>query len=114
MSILIKGAKVPSGCRMCEYKEWIVEVRSWICPFRHKFVSNSVLKGGKRYSDCPLVEIPPHGDLIDRDKLKNDIPETDADCFENCRDCTLLHQEDVWDIIDDVPTVIESEEQENE
>ena len=104
MSVLIKGTEKPDHCLLC------FAFRNGICAVEKKEVVLS--KGVQEW--CPLVEIPPHGDLIDRDKLKNDIPETDADCFENCRDCTLLYQEDVWDIIDDVPTVIESEEQEHE
>lgn len=102
MSILIKGAEKPDHCLLC------FAFRNGICAVAKKEVILS--KGVQEW--CPLVEIPPHGELIDRDKLKNDIPETDADCFENCRDCTLLHQEDVWDIIDDSPTVIESEVEE--
>ena len=109
MSILIKGAKMPKGCEDCSlnYDYYICEALGDKFDDREEIDMET-----QRLSDCPLVEIPPHGDLIDRDKLKNDIPETDADCFENCRDCTLLHQEDVWDVIDDVPTVIESEVEE--
>jgi len=55
MSILIKGMEMPKNCRQCFYK------RSG-CP-RNKYNQG-------RPTDCPLVEVKPHGRLIDADELK--------------------------------------------
>ena len=52
-------------------------------------------------SDCPLIEIPPHGRLIDADELKTKHHRTD-DCYET----EYVEMED----IDNAPTVIEAEE----
>lgn len=41
--------------------------------------------------------------LIDADTIK--IPSTHVDIFENCRNCRLLDESEVKQIIDDAPTV---------
>ena len=101
MSVLIKGAEVPKSCAECDFIEYDdeYEYECW-CPITRSNVEEYT---AEKPASCPLVEIPPHGRLIDADKLKNDT-------YENCRYCTLLHQEEVRDIIDNAPTVIESEE----
>lgn len=59
MSVLIKGMKLPCHCRKCELKYWDGEEE--ICPFVGMIASIG------RHDACPLVEIPPHGRLIDAD-----------------------------------------------
>lgn len=41
--------------------------------------------------------------LIDADTIK--IPSTHVDIFENCRNCRLLDESEVKQIIDDAPTI---------
>lgn len=43
--------------------------------------------------------------LIDADALKVNVPSTSADFFENCRNCRLLDEDQVKEIIDNAPTV---------
>ena len=50
--------------------------------------------------------------LIDADALKKAIPNTHVDIFENCRNCILLDDEQVKQIIDDAPTIELLKEQE--
>jgi len=45
--------------------------------------------------------------LIDADALKNMVPDTRVDIFENCRNCALLTAEDVLRLIDRAPTASE-------
>lgn len=64
MSILIKGVKI-TDCWNCpcidgEYGE---------CNILGKTIKSE--RG--RLDDCPLIELPDHGDLIDKDALKEDI-----------------------------------------
>lgn len=47
--------------------------------------------------------------LIDADELKKRIPITHADEFENCRNCSLLCDWEVEDIVDNAPTIVEFE-----
>jgi len=62
MSVLIKGAKPPSGCRWCYFNEDSKCALIVGCDFDDT-------NGTQRRKDCPLVELPDHGDLIDRSRL---------------------------------------------
>lgn len=61
MSILIKGLDMPDCC--------------WNCPcldgeYGRCNISREIIRIDKaKLADCPLVELPDHGDLIDRDAL---------------------------------------------
>lgn len=69
MSILIKGMEMPksclncflsrSGCRAVLKRMRAMEAGTWI-------------PANYRHDDCPLVPVPPHGDLVDRDALAED------------------------------------------
>lgn len=62
MSILIKGMEMPSGCISCDFCN----------PFTDEpYCRRLMRKTPKvtRLKDCPLVEVPPHGPLIDWDEL---------------------------------------------
>lgn len=43
--------------------------------------------------------------LIDGDALKENIPNTNVDIFENCRNCTTLCDWEVKELIDKMPTI---------
>lgn len=43
--------------------------------------------------------------LIDADALKESIPETEPDIFENCQICTTLMDYEVKDLINKQPTI---------
>lgn len=64
MSVLIKGMEMPTNCWFCSVKSW--DDDEYVCPF-----SGRTIKSGdaNRHEDCPLIELPDHGDLIDRDAL---------------------------------------------
>lgn len=94
MSILIKGAKMPTNCRECAgARPTFNGVYCWV-------ISLPIHDLSCRHPDCPLVEIPPHGRLIDANKL-----------CEYARNITVVI--DANDICR-FPCVIEAEEQENE
>lgn len=67
MSVYIKGMEMPKSCFSCPF----MYART-LCAANHKIQFDdegyTELKG--RYIGCPLVEIPPHGRLIDADKQK--------------------------------------------
>ena len=66
MSVLIKGMETPTNCWFCSVKLWDDFGFGYVCPF-----SGRIVKSGdaNRHEDCPLIELPDHGDLIDRDVL---------------------------------------------
>lgn len=111
MSILIKGAKMPKCCFECV--ERCVTFEGESCRVTKELIYDISI----RPVSCPLVEIPPHGELIDKGTLMESTKETyctpcphDGD-YNYCKACLI---DDALDAIEDVPTVIESEEQENE
>lgn len=90
MSILIKEMAMPKNCAECEISQ-AYDIRSTWCPLT--FTTQAELK---RQDNCPLIELPPHGDLIDRDALMSGVDDGDDVMF-------------IW-AITDAPTIIESEE----
>lgn len=110
MSILIKGMEMPRDCPMCPLSHWnrLDEFTGCEVVNGKRFAvttDEGYAQSNTRPSWCPLVEIPPHGRLIDADALKDklsDKMETDKDLF-----MFLV-------TTDHMPTVIESEEQEHE
>lgn len=63
MSVLIKGMEMPRKCIRCP-----VNVYGRCLVNDDKDVSKATADA-VRDKDCPLVPIPEHGDLIDRDKI---------------------------------------------
>lgn len=59
MSILVKGMEMPTNCDDC--------LLGSDCP-HDQSIDGYKMQGG-RPRTCPLVHVPPHGDLIDRDAL---------------------------------------------
>ena len=58
MGLYIKDIKIPENCTRCDYIGLNVAIG---CP---------VMSGTKgRATDCPLVDLGKHGDLIDADEL---------------------------------------------
>lgn len=108
MSILIKGMEMPRDCPMCPLSHW---------NRLDEFTGCEVVNGkrfavttdeGYAQSDtrpiwCPLVEIPPHGRLIDADETKRVL----GDYFEKVK-VSRRYAESLVD--NAIPTVIESEE----
>ena len=62
MSVLIKGMKMPQSCYMCDMQEL-----SGAVGCKHAYDARNSEWG--RALNCPLIELPDHGDLIDRDAV---------------------------------------------
>ena len=99
MSILIKGMEMPQSCWDCEFEAPTIDHHE--CCILTKKSYNWGLT--TRPSDCPLVPVPPHGDLIDRDALKEAFcgncfaDEKPMECSEPCMDMKIIL---------DAPTII--------
>ena len=90
MSVLIKGMEMPKSCSDCKLRMAV-----GCC---------GNLPHNTRMPNCPLVEIPPHGRLIDADKLKEEFPH-DEDW-----DYPVNTNSYVVEAIDKSPTIIPAEE----
>lgn len=93
MSILIKGMEMPKRCADCYISEHDC------CPLLHQWCSIN-----SRNKDCPLVEVPKHGRLIDADELTKRW--TANGDYPNC----IYDGAFVVLTIDTMPTIIEAEE----
>ena len=98
MSVIIQGFEMPTSCAECEFvassnlhNTACCTLTQWSDPC---FSDNSLEYREKRADFCPLIELAPHGDLIDRD----------AFLYE--------HQDDYvdTDYIRDAPVIIPREE----
>lgn len=61
--ILIRGMKMPKSCAACPFNDHEEGFKA--CSLLMEYSA-----GNSRLDNCPLHELPPHGDLIDRDKIK--------------------------------------------
>ena len=114
MSILIKGMQMPKNCGECKFFAWQRVVGNH-CAIDESITFHATLDGfDVRYEkngNCPIIEIPPHGRLIDADALrllydfKNYKPTMTEDEFDRLM-CTLPV---IRANIDDAPTIIEAE-----
>lgn len=114
MSILIKGMEMPKNCRACPFEHIAISYCNVIKKSTSHYPSGKEILT-PRHKDCPLVEIPPHGRLIDADALQKDI-QKHADLFVNCGnlDLAAMAQRDglscaLSDVVN-APTIIEAEE----
>ena len=90
MSVIVKGVNVPKNCYTCAKYRW-----SPLCPCWHGDAQASYYRTS-RHPDCPIVEVPPHGRLIDADEM-----------IRICDGATFVGS--VKLLIDARPTVIEAE-----
>lgn len=67
MSILIRGMEMPKSCWDCEVGG--AKQRHATCPFYSMEYWEQENYQDKIADGCPLIEIPPHGRLIDADAL---------------------------------------------
>ena len=118
MGIYIEGMKMPKtccGCKMMIYNPELVwddngieTVGAWVCLLTAELIDNT-----KREEHCPLIELPPHGRLIDADAL--------MDGWMNLREATKYGNEtkeqvshsystmmmyEIADEIEDAPIII--------
>lgn len=72
MSVLINGAKPPSGCGWCYFNEDSKCALIVGCDFDDT-------NGTQRRKDCPIIELPDHGDLMDKDTFYIDLMDRGVD-----------------------------------
>ena len=101
MGIYIKGMEMPKNCMDCPMNYDSIDC-TLVFDISLRDKDNEFMYEDKRHPNCPLIELPPHGRLIDANALKDKWIWGDTD--------RLGHTEVVEVIdIDDAPTIIESE-----
>ena len=104
MSILIKGMEMPKSCSDCPMLDWDLDYIKCKVTGRHFKVKEEPF-GARRVNDCPLIELPPHGRLIDASELEREISRwiPHPDKYINKRNSDFLYY------IKDTPTIIEAD-----
>lgn len=100
MSVLAKGMEIPRNCWECEFNKSTLD-RMDFCTLTDKQYNWGL---SERPSDCPIVEVPPHGGLIDINALKLEILNVD---YVNKHD----YLKGVLNAINNAPIVIPADNQ---
>lgn len=101
MSVYIKGMELPTSCFYCPMREWHIIHGEKItsCRVAKTLITNE----DERLPSCPLVPVPPHGDLIDKSGV--DVLSWTEDPEKDFNDGVLF----VLDKIDSLPVIIPAE-----
>ena len=107
MSVLIKDMEMPKNCDECPcYYE---TEGAWQNECQVLREERAISEG--RPSWCPLVEIPPHGRLIDADAIVEEIIKNIKQ-YAHEADGGYYLAEDALESVQFAPTIIEAEEDE--
>lgn len=104
MSILIRGMEMPTSCAECLLAD---------CSKSPCYKVGGVVDWERRPDWCPLIEIPPHGRLIDADALRakmyHEAFETDTQMQKWDSGCWIRYK--MFERMEeDAPTIIPAEE----
>ena len=100
MSILIKGMEMPKKCSDCRFVTW---ERGYVCLATSTPSSlRETISGKEKPGFCPLVPVPPHGDLIDAQEQMRLMQSCDYDTYDDYNKA--------FDMLDNAPTIIEADE----
>lgn len=104
MGIYIRGMEMPTECRGCPFEMYYWNVGETRCRATNRTLANDYkpIPFEGKDSACPLVELPQHGDLIDRDAAYEQ--------FLNLMDVQgAINPCQLGTILVDAPTIIEAE-----
>ena len=109
--LYIPGAKVPASCNKCYDIGLAHRLRDLggHCPRMdlHYSPDEQSFKNDRR-ADCPLVDVPPHGRLIDADALYSHIKDEQRKCndpYDGWSECQIA-----LGFLNTAPTIIPAEE----
>ena len=96
MSVIVKNMEMPKNCQECPFihSSWGFDFYCGLA----KDYQDFAFTNSHRMPSCPLIELPPHGRLIDADKLAN----------ETFYGATSAPYITYWKFVN-APTVIEAE-----
>ena len=106
MAILIEGMEMPRNCFGCPLFDDVYTDADGDDDYRCGLgvPLDYYQASGETEKDCPLIELPPHGDLIDRDAI---LKKCEFVCTDNDEDIRAVR----YSIIENAPTVIPASEE---
>ena len=102
--ILIRGMEMPRNCMVCDFRNRGFDLNGDLycnCRVTKEDVPDIY---NIRMESCPLVELPEHGDLIDRSKIKFTCASTTPDDLDYARRY----------VIDRMPVIVPPNKEETE
>lgn len=109
MSIIIKGMEMPKDCNNCKFFNDNYDYPT--CSVTDHSRGYNWNPRGQRMPDCPLVEVPKHGRLIDADELCEALIKRWNTADKNAeRIISEVMADVVTPIVTRAPTIIEAEE----
>ena len=76
MSVYIPGMEMPTSCSFCRFCDGLADTQMGTCAF---CMVDGKYRDARTNCGCPLVPVPEHGDLIDRQVLLKLIEYPDDD-----------------------------------
>lgn len=119
MSILIKNMEMPKNCEECPFFDDIYTRMDDDDTYRCDLIGGLSYwqYAGETEKDCPLIEVPPHGDLIEKNTIEKAINDACDECKDACiefdgffADCNQCIFQGVKKAFIDAPTIISAEE----
>ena len=118
MSVLVKGMEMPNTCEKCNLESFCDR---WIDARKMCGEWKPGVKATIRHPECPLIEIPPHGRLIDADEISEHKYTTIPPHRKKYADGKPKSDEEIiafkfgWNyaidaIVENAPTIIPAEE----
>lgn len=109
MGVYIKGMEMPTSCSECAFCGYYGNGEH-MCDVIQKAVEYESAKTS-RLDGCPLIPVPPHGELIDRDEMFEEfVIEGQKSTRYKIGERWELNGEEIRRVIANLPTVITAEE----
>lgn len=105
--ILIKDMEIPKACYWRESKDGYVHT-CFLAGGRCRASSYTLGKYGVKPDSCPLIEVPPHGDLISKQETVKNLMDVMCEGCKHVDDCSWCAMAEYRRIVEDAPTVIEA------
>ena len=102
MSVIVKGMEMPKSCSKCRWFD-MGGGYGYQCTLLHKSFDMWNKISVARDKECPLIELPPHGRLIDIKSVEDGKFVTVGNDYQRWWNGALDS------VIDNAPTVIEAE-----
>ena len=103
MSVIVKGMEMPKSCSKCRWFD-MGGGYGYQCTLLHKSFDMWNKISVARDKECPLIELPPHGRLIDIKSVEDGKFVTVGNDYQRWWNGALES------VIDNAPTVIEGSE----
>lgn len=114
MKLYVEERDMPPNCAECKaeghYENSYGDEYGFFCPFGYKAYTSGT-RDTKRLDNCPLIPVPPHGGLINRDEMFVEfVIEGQKSTRYKVGEKWELNGEEIRRVIQRLPAVIPAEE----